>query len=89
MEQLPEDVVEFRLSAGALRLAVEVHLRHAGERWVAKAGIRGEQQVGLGATPRQALQAALATLDARAIRALLADTALLEPSIAIASLTAG
>jgi hypothetical protein len=89
MEHTPAGIIEFRLAPAELRVSVDVRLRRAQERWVATATIRGERQVGLGSSPRQALKAALAALDTRAVTALLADTALLEPSVTIARISAG
>jgi hypothetical protein len=52
-------------------------------------GFGGEEQTAVGPSPRAALTAALAHLDASAVKALLADTALLEPSVEIAALATG
>jgi len=61
--------------------AVEIRLRRVGERWVAQAaGVH----VAVGATARQALTAAIRPLGESASRALLADLALLQPSLAVA-----
>ncbi len=81
--------IGFRLEPPTLRLSVEVELRRAGERWIAMAVFGGARQIGLGTSPRAALAAALASLDTAAVTVLLADTALLEPSIAIARIAAG
>jgi hypothetical protein len=61
--------------------SVDVRLRRVGERWVAQvAGVH----VAVGASARAALMAAIRPLGEAASRALLADLALLEPSLAIA-----
>ena len=74
---------EFRLVAPGLGPTVEVRLGRFGDRWLAVAQIGEEPEVALGGTARQALEAALAPLGPRIARALLADTALLAPSIEI------
>jgi hypothetical protein len=90
MDRTIDTAITFRLAPADLTFGVDVRLRRAGERWVAIAGIAGREQTGVGASPRGALNASLATLDARSIRALLADTALLDPSCVIAAaLSAG
>lgn len=71
--------LEFTLHAQAVD--VPVRLRRVGERWTSLAVIGGVQRVGLGASPRAALEASLHTLDAGAARTCLADLALLQPSI--------
>jgi hypothetical protein len=71
--------LDFTLHAQAT--AVPVRLRRVGERWVAHAGREG--RVGLGAGPREALLAAISPLGQTATREMLADLALLEPSVAI------
>lgn len=74
---------EFTLVAPGLGPTVEIRLGRAGDRWVAVAQIGDEPEVSLGGTARQALEAALAPLGPRIARALLADTALLAPSVEI------
>ena len=76
--------VQFRLSAPALPGGAEVRLRSFGERWVAVARIDGLSRSGLGIDPRQALSASLADLPASTATVLLADLALLQPSVEIA-----
>jgi hypothetical protein len=76
--------VQFRLSAPALPGGAEVRLRSFGERWVAVARIDGMSRSGLGIGPRQALSASLADLPASTTTVLLADLALLHPSVEIA-----
>ena len=56
----------------------------AGERWVAHVG----ESVAVGRTARQAFTAALGPVSDARIRALLADLALLEPSVEIARIEA-
>ena len=75
--------VEFRLgtATGAL---MEVSVRSFADRWVAVATIAGRPEHGLGRTAREALSGALASLGQPAVTALLADLALLAPSIEIA-----
>ena len=60
-------------------------MRRFGERWVAEVG-GGLPNVGLALTPRDALNAALEPLGERAVRVLMADLSLLEPSVEIAAL---
>ena len=74
---------EFRLVAPGLGPTVEVRLGRFGDRWLAMAQIGEEPEVAVGGTARQALEAALAPLGQRIARALLADTALLAPSVEI------
>lgn len=72
---------EFTLGAPGLDLPIEVRLGRFGDRWLAVVAIGGEPDVGLGATARLALEAALAPLGPRIARALLAHPALLAPSV--------
>ena len=84
MDQGPHLVsVNTRLTAEGLGLQVELKLRDLGGRWLAVAEFDGEPEVGIGATPRAALTAALATLGDRAATALMADPQLLAVSTAI------
>ena len=62
-----------------------VRLTLAGERWVAHVG----ESVAVGCTARQALSVALEPVGEARIRALLADLALLGPSVAVHQLEAG
>ncbi len=78
--------LQFRLAPATLDYDVEVRLRTDGDRWVANATVRGDARLGLGATPRAALTAALGALPARHVTLLLADTMLLAPSIEVARL---
>ena len=75
--------VNTRLSAPDLGLDVEIRLRQLDGRWLAVADFGGEPEVGIGATPRTALAAALATLPRRAAAVLMADPQLLGLSLAI------
>lgn len=77
--------VQFHLAAPAYPLGVPVRMRSFGERWVAVARIDEEPQWGLGVNARQALGAALTSLPASTRTALLADLALLHPSVQIAT----
>jgi hypothetical protein len=78
--------VNFRLASPELGLDVAVRLREADGRWLAVADFDGEPEVGLGASARAALTAALATLGPRAATALMADPQLFGVS---ADLVAG
>ena len=75
--------VEFRLSAPCVPFPVDVRLRSFGERWVAVADVGGGREIGLGPSPREALTGALRPLGDAATRELLADLALLGPSVEI------
>jgi hypothetical protein len=81
MDEQPRLVsVNFRLAARHLGLDVGVRLRRLGDRWLAVADFEGEPEVGIGATARTALSAALSSLGPRAATALLADPTLLGVS---------
>jgi hypothetical protein len=75
--------VNFRLASDELGLDVDVRLRELDGRWLAVANYGADPDVGIGATPRAALTAALATLGGRAAAALLADPKLFEVSARI------
>ena len=75
--------LDVRLTAPSLDLVVDVNLRSSGERWIAAAEIGGVVEIGLAATARHALAASLGSLGDRARALLLADLALLAPSVAI------
>jgi hypothetical protein len=75
--------VNTRLASADLGLEVEIRLRQLDGRWLAVADFGGEPEVGIGANPRTALAAALATLGERAAATLMADPQLLPASIAI------
>lgn len=68
--------IDFTLGGLAVRLTP------AGERWVARAG----ESVAVGRSARAALTTALEPLGQASIRALLADLALIAPSISVASI---
>jgi len=76
--------IEFTLRPPG-RTPVQVRLRRVAERWTAN--VNGPiSTVGLGGTARQALTAALEPLGDFAVRVLLTDLGLLEPSLAIAQI---
>lgn len=74
---------EFALAVPGLGPTVEIRLGRFGDRWLAVARIGDDPEVAVGGTARQALEAALAPLGPRIASALLADTALLAPSVEI------
>lgn len=84
MEQLPT-LVSVNASLGSKELGVEVHvrLRKLDGRWLAVANFGGEPEVGIGATPRAALTASLATAGVRITAALMADPQMYGLSAAI------
>lgn len=71
------------LRSAELGIEVGIRLRQLDGRWLAVADFGGEPEVGIGATPRTALAAALATLPERAAAVLMADPQLLGVSLAI------
>jgi len=75
--------VNTRLVCEDLGLDLEIRLRQLDGRWLAVADIGGEPEVGIGATPRVALAAALATLGERAAATIMADPQLFAVSAAI------
>jgi hypothetical protein len=75
--------VNTRLVCEELGLDIEIRLRELGGRWLAVAEFGGEPEVGIGANPRVALAAALATLGERAAAVLMADPQLFAVSAAI------
>ena len=84
MDQQPRLVsVNVRLAAKEIGLDVEIRLRQLGDRWLAVAQIGDDPEVGIGATPRVALAASLATLGDRAVAMLMADPTLLGVSATI------
>lgn len=89
MEASRASAVDFRLSSPALTYAVDVRIWCAAERWIAETTVGGVRHVGLAATPRAALDAALSVLSDRDVRLLLADLVLLAPSVAIARMARG
>ena len=76
--------VNARLASEELGLDVEIRIRDLDGRWLAVADFGGEPEVGIGATPRVALAAALATLGERAAATLMADPQLFRVSAEIA-----
>jgi hypothetical protein len=86
---MPSSIVDtrFRLTAQSCP-PVDVRLRLLDARWVAVADVAGTSQIGLGRTAREAITASLGSLSADARRALLADVALVVPSLAIRRTTA-
>ena len=78
--------LQFRLAPASLDYDVEVRLRTDGDRWIANATVKGDARLGIGATSRAALAAALSALPSRDVTLLLADTMLLAPSIEVAQL---
>ena len=75
--------VNARLVSQELGIDVGIRLRQLDGRWLAVADFGGQPEVGIGATPRVALAAALATLGERATAVLMADPQLLGVSAAI------
>lgn len=75
--------INTRLSCEELGLDVEIRLRELDGRWLAVADFGGEPEVGIGANPRLALAASLATLGERAAAILMADPQLFGVSAAI------
>ncbi|MEA2651945.1 MAG: hypothetical protein QOI85_1666 [Chloroflexota bacterium] len=84
MEQHPRLVsANARFVVGELGLDVDIRLRELDGRWIAVANFGDEPEVGIGATPRVALAASLATLGARTAAAVMADPQLFGLSAAI------
>jgi hypothetical protein len=84
MEQQPRLVsVNARFTVDALGIDVDIRLRELDGRWIAVATFDDEPEVGIGATPRDALAASLATLGSRAAAAVMADPQLFGLSAAI------
>lgn len=75
--------VNARLASAELGIDIEIRLRQLDGRWLAVAQYADEPEVGIGATPRTALAAALATLGDRAAATLMADPQLFGLSAAI------
>lgn len=75
--------VNARLASEELGLDLEIRLRQLDGRWLAVAEFGDEPEVGIGATPRDALAAALATLGERAAAIIMADPQLFGISAAI------
>lgn len=82
-------VTGFRLSPPSHGVTVDVELRVSGDRWIAAATVGRSREVGIGSTAGQALAASLGALPDPVRRALLADLALLEPSVEVARIAVG
>lgn len=76
--------VNARIGSEELGLQAEIRIRQLDGRWLAVADFGGEPEVGIGATPRIALAAALASLGERSAAVLMADPQLFGLSAAIA-----
>jgi hypothetical protein len=83
MEQPRLVSVNARLASSELGLDVAIRLRQLDGRWLSVADFGGEPEVGIGATPRAALAASLATLPKRAAAVLMADPQLIGVSVAL------
>ena len=84
MERQPRLVsVNARIGSRELGVEVGIRLRQLDGRWLAVAEFGEEPEVGIGATARDALTAALATLGDRTAAALMADPQLFGLSAAI------
>ena len=83
MEQPRLVSVIARLASSELGLDVAIRLRQLDGRWLSVADFGGEPEVGIGATPRAALAASLATLPKRAAAVLMADPQLIGVSVAL------
>jgi hypothetical protein len=84
MDQQPRLIsVNARLASDDLGIDVEIRIRELDGRWLAVAEFGGEPEVGIGATPRIALAAALTTLGERAAAVLMADPQLFGVSAAL------
>jgi hypothetical protein len=87
MDQQPRLAsISFRLASDELGLEVEVRLRQLDGRWLAVADFDGDPEVGIGASARAALSAALASLGLRAASVLLADPQLFSVSAELRAL---
>jgi hypothetical protein len=75
--------INTRLSCEELERDIEIRLRELDGRWLAVADFGGEPEVGIGANPRLALAASLATLGERAAAILMADPQLFGVSAEI------
>ena len=85
MEAQPRLIsVNARLASEELGLDLEIRLRQLNGRWLAVADFGEEPEVGIGANPRLALAAALATLGERTAAILMADPQLFGVSAQIA-----
>lgn len=80
--------IEFTIRPSNSQNAVRVRLRRLAHGWAAE--IDGAMaNIGVGGSARQALTAALQPFGDSAIRALMADLGLLEPSVAVLTIEAG
>lgn len=77
--------INFRLGSADAGVDVAVRLRELNGRWLCVAEFAEEPEVGIGATPRAALSAALATLGERTAAALMADPELFGVSATLAA----
>jgi hypothetical protein len=74
MDQGPTLIsVNASIGSEELGVAVDIRLRQLDGRWLAVAQFGGDPEVGIGASPRAALAASLATLGERTAAALMAD----------------
>jgi hypothetical protein len=84
MDQHPTLIsVNARIGSSELGIEVDIRLRDLDGRWLAVAEFGGEPEVGIGASPRAALAASLATLGQRTAAALMADPQLFGVSTEI------
>ena len=79
--------IEFTLRSDGSQGAVSVRLRRLAHGWVAEVG-GALSNIGVGGSARQALTAGLQPFCDSAIRALMADLGLLEPSVAVLEMEA-
>ncbi len=80
----PRATIEFTIAASGVGLTVDVQLRDAGDRWVARVTAPPDRaQIALGRSPSDALASALAPFGSHAVKRMLADTALLDPSVRV------
>jgi hypothetical protein len=70
----------FQIASDTPDLTVDVRLEDRDGRWLAVARASGEERVGLGPRPRDALVSSLSWLGPSAVAALLVDLRLLEVS---------
>ena len=71
----------FELRSPGVPFAVSCRLAALRDRWVAVATVDGREMIGIGASPRAALQASLSPLGARTVAPLMADTSLVAVSL--------
>lgn len=75
--------VEFEVAPAALEYGVWVRLQKRAGRWLATTQRQGIRHLGLGATAREALAAALGPLGPRTAAILMADPALFGASLRV------